>query len=576
MRKEKDAPEIINKSEAEIDAVIEAIQKSNLTDGTKEFAIKCIKSAIWFPQFLQRKNISISRLLKIIFGKSKGGSKKKDSTESDSSEKPSKNSDANDLSENERASADTSIKNEDLLPTEPEAKKPGHGRMAHTVYKKSITIPLTIPDLSRGCSCPNGCGGKVYDFRTGIIVRVQGQSIARVVKYTVQKLRCNLCHEIIKAPIPSDVGEEKYDATFKSMVVLQKYYVAVPFYRQEQFQRMLGFPLSDATQWDLVEQVASCAYSVFDVLKKMAGNGRRVFNDDTRVLILEIQKRLNENKGADERRGMFTTGIISEYGEHLIALFLNGTKHAGENLSDLLKFRDPQKDPILQMCDALKHNIPQNFKTIVSHCLSHGFRKFEEMVDYFEEECLTVMKAISDIYAEDEKTKEMTDEERLLHHKKYSRPILAALAVYIKKQFREKRVEPNSELGKAFRYMQKHWKALTLFVRIPGAALDNNIIERALKIAIRNRKSAMFYRTTYSAQIGGMLTSLIYTCHLATVNPQDYLIALQSYRKEILCDPEKWLPWNYEKTRENMQKTTSAAVANLKAQPPPLDRLVAA
>jgi transposase len=170
----------------------------------------------------------------------------------------------------------------------------------------------------------------------------------------------------------------------------------------------------------------------------------------------------------------------------------------------------------------------------------------------------------------------MTDEERLLHHKKYSRPILAALALYMRKQFREKRVEPNSELGKAFRYMQKHWKALTMFVRIPGAALDNNIIERALKIAIRNRKSAMFYRTTYSAQIGGMLTSLIYTCHLATVNPQDYLIALQSYRKEILSDPEKWLPWNYEKTRENLQKATSEAVANLKAQTLPLDRLVAA
>jgi transposase len=432
MKKEKEIPEIINKSEAEIDSAITIIQNSNLPDGTKEFAIKCIKSAIWFPQFLQRKNISINRLLKIIFGKGKGRSEKKDSVENESSEK----SDATVLSENEQPSVDTSKKTEDLLSTEPEEKPPGHGRMPHTIYKESITIPLTIPDLSRGCSCPNGCGGKVYDFPAGIIVRVQGQSMARVVKYTVEKLRCNLCHEIISAPIPPEIGEEKYDAAFKSSIVLQKYYVAVPFYRQEQFQRLLGFPLSDATQWDLVQDAAGCAYSVFDVLKKMAGNGRRVFNDDTRVLILEVQKRLHENKGADERRGMFTTGIISEYGEHLIALFLNGTKHAGENLSDLLMFRDPTKDPILQMCDALKHNIPKNFKTIVSHCLSHGFRKFEEMIDYFEEECLTVMKAISDIYAEDEKTKEMTDEERLLHHKKYSRPILAALALYMRKQKR--------------------------------------------------------------------------------------------------------------------------------------------
>jgi hypothetical protein len=30
-------------------------------------------------------------------------------------------------------------------------------------------------------------------------------------------------------------------------------------------------------------------------------------------------------------------------------------------------------------------------------------------------------------------------------------------------------------LGKAITYMQRHWKALTLFLRQSGAPLDNNI-----------------------------------------------------------------------------------------------------
>jgi transposase len=38
-------------------------------------------------------------------------------------------------------------------------------------------------------------------------------------------------------------------------------------------------------------------------------------------------------------------------------------------------------------------------------------------------------------------------------------------------------------LGKAITYMQRHWKGLTLFLRQPGAPLDNNICERALKLA---------------------------------------------------------------------------------------------
>jgi hypothetical protein len=44
-------------------------------------------------------------------------------------------------------------------------------------------------------------------------------------------------------------------------------------------------------------------------------------------------------------------------------------------------------------------------------------------------------------------------------------------------------VEPNSALGGAIRYMLNHWEKLTLFLREPGAPLDNNLCERALKNA---------------------------------------------------------------------------------------------
>jgi transposase len=41
--------------------------------------------------------------------------------------------------------------------------------------------------------------------------------------------------------------------------------------------------------------------------------------------------------------------------------------------------------------------------------------------------------------------------------------------------------------------MLKHWDPLTLFLRQPGAPLDNNLCERALKKAILHRKNALFY-----------------------------------------------------------------------------------
>ena len=46
--------------------------------------------------------------------------------------------------------------------------------------------------------------------------------------------------------------------------------------------------------------------------------------------------------------------------------------------------------------------------------------------------------------------------------------------------------------------MLDHWDPLTLFLREPGAPLDNNLCERALKKAILHRKNALFWTEGHS------------------------------------------------------------------------------
>jgi hypothetical protein len=176
------------------------------------------------------------------------------------------------------------------------------------------------------------------------------------------------------------------------------------------------------------------------------------------------------------------------------------------------------------------------------------------------------------VFEHDELTRNMGDNERLAYHQEHSKPIMDECFAYMTLLLEERRIEPNSDLGQALKYMLKHWSKLTRFLTVPGAPLDNNIVERALKIAIRNRKAAMFYRTNYSASIGGMLTSLIYTCHLANQNPHHYLTALQNYKTAVFAAPEQWLPWNYQKAM------VSAPIngANPPVHSPPLDVPVAA
>jgi len=122
------------------------------------------------------------------------------------------------------------------------------------------------------------------------------------------------------------------------------------------------------------------------------------------------------------------------------------------------------------------------------------------------------------------------------------------LEKWMNQQFAERLVEPNSGLGKAITYLQRHWKGLTLFLRQEGDPLDNNLVERTLKKAVLHRKNALYYRTTHGAEVGDLLMSLIETCRLNGVNSFDYLVELQRHVSELLARPSDWTPWNYRLT----------------------------
>lgn len=127
---------------------------------------------------------------------------------------------------------------------------------------------------------------------------------------------------------------------------------------------------------------------------------------------------------------------------------------------------------------------------------------------------------------------------------------MAELRRWLRLQLEEKRVEPNSGLGRAISYMLRHWEKLTLFLREPGAPLDNNLCERALKKVILHRKNALFFKTQRGAQVGDVFMSLIYTCQLSGANPFDYLTELQKHSQELSGNPAEWMPWNYRQTLE--------------------------
>jgi hypothetical protein len=199
------------------------------------------------------------------------------------------------------------------------------------------------------------------------------------------------------------------------------------------------------------------------------------------------------------------------------------------------------------MCDALSRNLPGELQTIVANCLAHARRRFVDVYDRFPEPCRHLLEALAVVYRNDAEARErrLSPQARLRFHQEASGTTMQELHAWLARQLDEKQVEPNSALGHAIGYMLRHWDKLTLFLREPGAPLDNNICERALKKAILHRKNALFYKTRNGARVGDLFMSLIYTCELNQVNPFDYLTELQRHGDELAASPERWTPWNY-------------------------------
>ena len=251
-----------------------------------------------------------------------------------------------------------------------------------------------------------------------------------------------------------------------------------------------------------------------------------------------------------ERTGIFTTGIIAKVGAVQVALFFTGPKHAGENLDQLLRRRATQREQPLLMCDALSRNEPKEFHALLCNCLLHGRRQFVEVVESFPQECRKVIESLREVYRFEAtaKREKLSDAQRLAFHQAQSKPVMDDLQKWMQEQLDQKQVEPNSSLGQAINYMLKRWEPLTRFLSVAGAPLDNNIVERALKMAILHRKNSLSFKTLHGARVGDIHMSLIHTCELNRVNPFHYMMALQRHASRLAKEPARWLPWNYQQT----------------------------
>lgn len=541
-------PDEVRLNREEGEALIARLERDALTSEDRRVLVHLIRLYFWLLFALQEARFSLKRLRRLLFGDTR---KNRQSSPRSGSAGPGEGDGPSASAGGKEAPPCGAASGQGGAGTH----RPGHGRQGAEAYVEAARVVCRHETLAVGARCPVCGRGRLYRLPAGVEIRLDGNALISAIRYELEKLRCSACGVVYTAKLPGEVAEEKYSVRARAVLAVGRYYLGLPFHRIEGYQAMLGVPLPDATQWELIEKVGDSGYVVFAHLERLAAQGDLIHQDDTSVRLLSLMK---ENQAfeaqaealglsrATERTGMYTTALVVKVDTRTICLYYSGRSHAGENLASLLKQRQAGRDKPLVMSDALSSNEADETHLIRCHCLAHGRRKFSELEEVFPQECQVVMEALKQVFDHDEvaRKEQMEGPARLAYHQEYSRPIMDGLKDWLNKQCDERLVEPNSSLGKAIAYMQGHWETLTRFLHLPGAPIDNNLCERSLKLFIRQRKNSLFYKTEHSAYVASVLTSLIATCLHAGVNAVEYLGALQEHRPQVFATPAAWLPWN--------------------------------
>ncbi len=187
--------------------------------------------------------------------------------------------------------------------TESQEAKKGHGRRPASDYQNAETIVCPICENKAGDLCP-ACGkGRLRQLPAEVVIRFKGNPPITAERYERERLRCDTCGQVYKAELPEKAGDEKYDASAKTSIVMSKYGSGVPFYRLGMQQAQQLIPLPPGTQWELAEEVADSILPGYLELERQAAGSELLFIDDTPVERMTVPGGVGQSPAFKEHDG---------------------------------------------------------------------------------------------------------------------------------------------------------------------------------------------------------------------------------------------------------------------------------
>ncbi|MEH2469203.1 transposase [Nitrobacteraceae bacterium AZCC 2161] len=428
-------------------------------------------------------------------------------------------------------------------------KKRGRKALPENLPRERVEYDL--PDDQKACPC---CSGRMHRMGETVTEQLHIEVKAKVLQNVRFKYACRHCDRtgintpIVTAPMPAQpLPGSIATASTLAFALVHKYVDGTPLYRLAQAFERAGVPVSRGAlgHW-VIGSSEKHLHRIYDALKLRLRSQTLIHGDETTVQVLK-----EKDREATSTSYMWAYRSGEDSGEPIVLLDYQPGRGQIYPQAFLGEYRG------ILMSDGYSAWRTLEGATHLG-CMAHSRRRFvdalkarkkgggppEQALRFFEQ-LYRVERQAREENPDNGETQ--ADCIRRLRQK-HSVPVLNALKAWLDEI--KPKVLPDSKLGDAVSYTLNQWDYLTRYIEDGRMPIDNNLLERDIRIFATGRKSWLFSDTVEGAKASAVIYSLMLTCRACGVEPLTWLrhALTQLPQRAQDANIDDLLPFNFLKT----------------------------
>ncbi|AYG70485.1 MULTISPECIES: IS66 family transposase [Rhizobium] len=429
-----------------------------------------------------------------------------------------------------------------------EGKKRGRRPLPENLPRERVEYDL--PDDQKACPC---CHHQMHRMGEAVSEQLHIEVKAKVLQNVRFKYACRNCDRtgintpVIIAPMPAQpLPGSIATASTLAFALVHKYVDGTPLYRLAQAFERAGVPVSRGAlgHW-VIGSSEKHLVRIYDALKLRLRSQSLIHGDETTVQVLK-----EKDRAATDTSFMWAYRSGEDSAEPIVLLDYQPGRGQIYPQAFLGDYRG------ILMSDGYSAWRTLEGATHIG-CMAHSRRRFvnalktrnkpggppEQALKFFEQ-LYRIEKQARDEIPDDGETRDHCIRRFRQEH---SVPILNALKKWLDEI--APKVLPDSKLGDAISYTLNQWEYLTRYTNDGRMPIDNNLLERDIRIFATGRKSWLFSDTVDGAKASAVVYSLMLTCRACGVEPLAYLrhVLTELPQRADDADISDLLPFNFPK-----------------------------